>query len=148
MQGRQRTGFIGQQKGKPPIIDYNAVRPTDSHEAQMAKLEYWIAKEIGTALVKQYPGREWGVDVDTRNAVVVISCPSVSLTKGYHIHCRKTDTVPLIQRALRAAGEILERYGQSRDRIIDPVALEAMPRGVRDELIVPNVSDTKPEPVK
>lgn len=148
MKNRQRPTIIGATKGQPPVLDFNQIRVTDSHEAQFAKMEYWIASQIGADLVKHYPGRQWGVDVDGRNGVVIIMCPSVSLTKGYYIHCRKTDTVPLIQRARLAAGEILERYGVSRARIVDPGAIEALPRTLKDEVIVKNKGDTKPEPMK
>lgn len=148
MKGRERQHFAGASKGRPPILDYNQIRPADSHEAQFAKLEYWVAKQIGEDLVKHYPGRQWIVDVDARNGVVVIGCPSVSLTKGYVLHVRKDSTAPLLLRARKAAGEILERYGVSRSRKIDAQALEAAPRTVRDELIVPNRTDTAPEPMK
>lgn len=148
MKGRERHHFSGAQKGSAPIVDYNEIREHDSHEAKAAKLEYYYAKNIGEDLVKHYPGRMWGVDVDLRNELIVIKCPSVSETKGYHLPIRGDTLAKLQERARKAAGEILERYGVSRDRIIDPVALEAMPRGVRDELIVPNKTDTKPEPMK
>lgn len=147
VRGRERRHFRGAEKGRASVVDFNSVNPGDSHSQQFAKMEAWIAKQIGEALVTCYPGRQWWVDVDGRNGIVVIACPSVSMTKGYHIHCNKTDTVPLIRRAVNAAGEILERYGQSRARNIDAVALEEAPRGVRDELIVQNVADTKPEPI-
>ena len=148
MKGRDRQHFAGAAKGRPPILDYNQIRPGDSHEAQFEKLEYWVAKQIGEDLVKHYPGREWHVDVDARNGVVVIMCPSVSTTKGYYLHARKDATQSLVLRARKAAGEILERYGVSRERTIDAVALEEAARGARDELIVPNKSDTAPEPMK
>lgn len=148
MKGRERATLIGATKGKPPVLDANELRPHESHETHHAKLEYYIAKKIGEDLVRHYPGREWCVNVDCRNAMVVISCQSVSLTKGYHLPMRRDTISDLQVRARKAAGEILERYGVSRGRLINPDTLEAMPRSGRDEVIVKSAADTAPEPMK
>jgi len=48
----------------------------------------------------------------------------------------KRDTVAdLIPRCRRAAGEILERFGVSRGKIIDPSTLDSFDRDVRDDAI-------------
>lgn len=140
-----RARFYQGEKGNEPIIDYNEIREHDSHEAKCAKLEYWTAKKIGERLIAAYPNRQWGVNADLRNEMLVISCPSLSSLKGYYLPLRG-DTMNLLQaRAVKAAGEILERYGITRGKFIDAQILEALPRGVRDEVIA---KDTKPEPMK
>ena len=133
-------------KGRSPIIDYNEIREHDSWDAKCAKLEYWTAKQIGGKLAAVYPGREWGVDADLRNEMLVITCPSLSLVKGYHLPMNGDTIAELQRRAVRAAGSILERYGVSRGRIIDPMALENLPRTLRDEVI--GGSDTRADPMK
>lgn len=142
---RGRVPIIGGMKGKLPVIDANYIRPQDSFEARAAKMEFYYAKAIGEALVAAYPNRQWSVNVDLRNEMIVIGCPSLSNTKGYHLHLRHDNLPLLITRARRAAGEILERYGVTRGRIINPDILEALPRGLRDEVI--GGSDTAPEPI-
>ena len=102
------------------------------------RLEYWIAKQIGEAICAKYQNRQWHVDVDVENQVVVICCPSLSKRLGYRLHIKKETVRALIPRALRAAGEILERYGASRARIIDPATLEVFDRDVRDDAISPD----------
>ena len=135
--------YVG-EKGRIPIVDYNEIRETDSHEARAAKMEYYSAKSIGEKLVATYPGRQWSVNVDLRNEMIVIACPSVSLTKGYHLAIRRDTLAQLQTRAVRAAGEILERYGVTRGRLFDASGHELLTRGVRDELKVTNPADTAP----
>jgi hypothetical protein len=107
-----------------------------------AKLEMWIAKNVGTSLVKHYPNRQWGVRVDLEGYMVIVTCDSISLTKGYHIHLLDRSIGELCDRAKQAAGEILERHGVSRSRKFDADILEALPRDVRDEVIA-NDSDAE-----
>lgn len=143
-----RAHLLGARKGEAPVIDCNEIRLTDSHEAKAAKVEFFLAKSIGEDLCKAYPGREWGIDVDSRNQMVVIMCHSVSLKKGYYLPMHRDTLHDLQLRARKAAAEILERYGVSRNRIINPDTLEAMDRTPWDEVIVSSPSDTRPEPMK
>ena len=112
--------------GADPVhTDYNYIDDMESLSQKVAKMEMWIANKIGTALVNTYPGRQWGVRVDLPGGVMVILCPSVSSEKGYHLHL-KGDTIDTMEaRAVRAGGEILERYGISRNRRVDEKAIEA-----------------------
>jgi hypothetical protein len=135
-QSNKRIHIIGETKGAQPIVDFNGV-VIDSQDEEAIKLrtEFWIAKQIGTDLMRTYPNRQWFVDVDCRNQVVVISCPSLSKRMGYRLHMKRDTVADLIPRARRAAGEILERFGVSRGRSIDALAIEAMKRDVRDDVI-------------
>lgn len=137
----EKQRFYVGEKGRDPITDNNAPNLEDSHEQKAVRLEFWIAKQIGTDLMRTYPNRQWMVDVDSRNQIVVISCPSLSKRMGYRLHMRRDTVADLIPRCRRAAGEILERYGVSRGRIIDPGTLETFERDVRDNAIAPDASE-------
>jgi hypothetical protein len=117
------------------VVDYNAPQPGMSYEQKAMNVEYWIAKQIGTDLCKHYPNRQWHVDVDCANQVIVIACPSLSKRMGYRLHMKRDTVADLLPRCRRAAGEILERYGVSRTRIIDPMTMEEFPRDMRDDVI-------------
>lgn len=139
----KRIHIIGETKGSQPIVDFNGVVIAEGdEEAIKLRTEYWIAKQIGVDLMKTYPNRQWLVDVDTQNQVVVISCPSLSKRMGMRLHMRRDTVADLIPRARRAAGEILERFGVSRGRSIDALAIEAMKRDVRDDVVSKDAAAT------
>ncbi len=131
----EKSRFYVGEKGKDPMVDFNEAQVGESHEAQAVRLEFWIAKQIGTDLMKTFPNRQWLVDVDSRNGVIVIACPSLSKRLGYRLHIKRDTVAELIPRARRAAGEILERFGVSRSKIIDPLTMESFDRDVRDDVI-------------
>lgn len=140
----EKSRFYAGDKGKPQnhIQDFNAPVAAESHEDKAAAVEYWIAKRLGEDLVKTYPGRQWSVNVDTRNEIIVICMPALSKKEGYHLHMRRDTIAELIPRCRRAAGEILERFKQSRSRIIDPFSVDDLPRDLRDDVITPDRYDT------
>jgi hypothetical protein len=129
-----REYIIGEQKGKDSVIDYNEAQAGGIAQDRM-RLEFWIAKQLGEDLCATYPNRGWNVDVDIENEVIVVSCPSLSKRMGYRLHIKRDTVKELIPRVRRAAGEILERYGVSRGKIIDPATLETFERDVRDDAI-------------
>lgn len=133
MERSSREYIIGETKGKEPGFDLNAPQAGESHESQAMRTEFWIAKQIGTDLCRVYPNRQWHVDVDSRNSVIVIACPSLSKRLGYRLHMKRDTVADLLPRCRRAAGEILERFGVSRSKIIDPGTLETFERDVRDD---------------
>jgi hypothetical protein len=137
-----REFIIGEQKGKDSVVDYNTPQTDNSHEAQAMRMEFYIAKQIGEDLCKTYQGRQWGVDVDSRNEVIIISCPSLSKRMGYRLHMKRDTIADLIPRCRRAGGEILERFGVARSRIIDPATLETFDRDVRDDAIAKDANVT------
>lgn len=130
------------QFGREITDDFNEISVFELGSVKRAKLEMWIAKNIGTALVKHYPNRQWGVRVDLEGYMVIVTCDSISLRKGYHIHMLNRSIGQLCDRAKEAAGEILERHGVSRSRKFDADILEALPRDVQDE-VVANDSDAR-----
>lgn len=135
MQRSSREYIIGETKGQESVVDYNTPQAQESFEKTAMNLEFWIAKQIGLDLCKTYPNRQWHVDVDSRNGVIVIACPSLSKRLGYRLHIKRDTVADLLPRARRAAGEILERFGVSRGKILDPMTLESFERDVRDDVI-------------
>jgi len=138
----EKTRFYVGEKGKDSLTDFNSAQKGESFEEKAMRLEYWIAKQIGTDLVKTYPNRQWHVDVDSRNSVIVISCPSLSKREGYRLHMRRDTIAELLPRCRRAAGAILERFNVTRGKIIDPYTFEAMPRDLRDDVVCADRKDT------
>jgi len=138
----EKTRFYVGEKGKDPLTDFNAPQTGESHEEKAVRLEFWMAKQIGTDLVRVYPGRQWHVDVDSRNRVIVISCPSLSKREGYRLHMKRDTIAELLPRCRRAAGAILERFNVTRSRIIDPYTFEGMTRDARDDVVCEDRKDT------
>lgn len=133
----KKTRFYVGEKGKDSVEDFNSADANASHEGKAAGLEFWMAKHIGEELCRIYKNRQWHVDVDTRNKIIVIGAPSLSKLMGYHLHIRDGETmVQLIVRCRRAAGEILERYNVTRARNTDPLIIEeGLERDARDNVI-------------
>lgn len=131
--------------GRQITADFNEIRLDEGTEERRAKLEMWIAKRVGEVLMKVYDQRQWGVEVDVDNGVLIVTCPSLSLTKGYHIHLGRYNMHELQTRAVRAAGEILERHGITRARTMDGGVFEHLPKTLRGDTIAP---DAAPEPLK
>lgn len=125
--------------------DYNQIWIHEDDDQRTAKLEMWIAKHIGEHLVEHYPKRQWGVEVDIPAQMVIVMCPSVSQNKGYHLHMRGDNIEGLCKRAEMAAGEIMERYGLSRNRVFNPDQLETLHRlRHNDEAVTPDSDGVDP----
>jgi len=124
--------------------DYNEIQATDTEAEKRGKLEQWIAKRIGTELMRHYNQREWKVMVDIEQQMVIIGCDSICNYKGYHLHMQKYTIEELIERSKEAAGEILERHNVARSRKFNPEELETLARDARDSVIAP---DAAPEPI-
>jgi len=125
-------------------VDYNTIEPTDTDDEKRAKVEGWIAKQIGMELARKYDQREWKVIVDIENQMLIVGCDSISNHKGYHIKMLHRNIEELQRRAVMAAGEILERHNVARSRRIDPDIFETLPRDYKDDVIA---VDAAAEPV-
>jgi hypothetical protein len=125
------------RRGDSPHItaDWNTIDFMESESARIAKMEMWIAKGIGTKLVQSYPNRQWGVQVDVKGGVVIITAPHLSKEKGYILHIKRDTLDALARRAVLAAGEILERFNIARDRQFDPMIVEGLARDIKDDVI-------------
>ena len=124
--------------------DYNEVYITDSQDAKKAKLEQWIAKNIGEVLVKKFPNRQWKVIVDIPGEMLIVACDSISNEKGYHIKMAHRNIEELQRRAIFAASEILERHNITRNRKFDADVIETLDRDTKDNVVTP---DSDPEPI-
>ena len=120
--------------------DYNEIRPNDSVSERQAKLEQWIAKRVGTALMEKYNQREWKVMVDLSGEILIVACDSICNYKGYHIKMHGRTIKELIERAIMGAGEILERHNVSRAKRIDGATIDAMARDARGSVIAPDAA--------
>lgn len=121
-------------------VDYNEVNLLETPAAKQAKIEMWIAKNLGDALMRVYPNREWGIRVDIDGAVVIITCDSLSVEKGYHIHMIGRTIRQLEVKAINAAGEILERHNITRNKHIDEDIFETLKRDSGDNVITEDSS--------
>ncbi len=117
---------------------------SDLREKRLAKLEMKVAGRIGAKLVAKYNNRQWKVQIDLAGGMLIIGCDSVSNEKGYHIHTRGRTIHQLEQRALEAAGEILERHELARSKLFNPDHYEGLIRDQFDNVITP---DSEPEPI-
>jgi len=136
------SNIIVKNRGRDIWADFNEVNLLETDDRKQAKLEMWIAKSIGDALIANYPNREWGVRVDVSGQMIILTCDSLSLERGYYLPM-KGDTIKQLQkRAVRACGEVLERFNVSRSVIFNPDHLETVPRDFKDEAVSP---DAKPE---
>lgn len=136
------SGILVPRRGREVWKDYNEINPADSASIRLAKLEMWIARAIGQTLVQHYPDREWGVRVDATGRMIILTCDSLSLLCGYHLPMNDDTLEVLQQRAVRACGEVLERYNISRSRVFNPDDLETLARDARDEAISPDAAPT------
>jgi len=109
--------------GREITDDYNVINVLEMESVKQAKLEMWIAKRMGDVLVSNYPNREWGVRVDLFGGMVIITCDSLDLERGFHIKLEGRNIHDLQHQAKMAGGEILERHGISRNRKFDPEEL-------------------------
>lgn len=131
-------------KGRNITADYNEINLLEMDNMKQAKLEMWIAKQIGDKVIQHYPNREWGVQVDISGAMVILTCTSVSTSKGYHMHMKGDNIHGLQERAIMACGQILERYSVSRNRIFNPDHVDSLERDIKDEVIS---TDAAPDPI-
>lgn len=130
--------------GDTIVEDYNVINITDSQDEKKAKLEQWIAKKVGTALLNAYNNRQWKVIVDIPGQMLIVACDSISNYKGYHISMVQRNVEELERRAVLAAGEILERHELSRQKRFDADILETLARDAQDNVIT---TDSAPEPI-
>lgn len=69
---------------------------------------------IGLAISRNYPGHPWYVDMSGDGTVATIRCPAICGDYGMVLHCNG-DTMEIEKKAVRFAGELLERFMASRE---------------------------------
>lgn len=74
-----------------------------------------MAKTLSEALNKHYPGHLWGVNVEGRTGLITIRNLYLSGQWGYVLKIGDVYSISALERdAVRAGGEILERFAMSR----------------------------------
>ena len=112
-------------------------------DLDIATYEKYLAGTIGRAVTSEYPGRGWEVRVDIPARMVMLLAPQLSQRKAYHILMEQRTIHQLCRKAVHAAGEILERYGLGRRRLVLPDEFLALEREeARPEEAVAPDSDT------
>ena len=86
----------------------------DDHDLQAAAKQRSVRNAIGTALARHYPRHPWHVSVSGDSSVAQITCPGITTRYGMILHCTR-DTLDIERRAVRMAGELLERHRVSRE---------------------------------
>ena len=130
--------------GDTVTADYNEIHDFEPDNVKKAKLEQWIAKAVGTVLVREFPNRQWKVIVDIEGRMLIVGCDSISNTKGYHIKMVGRTLHDLQERAKLAAGEILERHNLARTKRFDADLIETLARDATDSVIAADAApDTK-----
>jgi len=93
----------------------NVIKVADGEEAAKAIKADALCRRIGMVLQKHYPGIRWYVDVNIDGGVSGIRCADVAMSFGYVLHLRCSE-IELEHQAVKAGGEILERFAISRDK--------------------------------
>lgn len=90
---------------------------TDPDMVQKAASQILCKNALDT-LYKKYPGYMWMVMVDDVAGIMNIECLNASGRFGFTLHMKNIvhDAGVLNKRVMRAGGELLERYGLSRNR--------------------------------
>lgn len=142
----KRLVIDSRSKGNGSIVtgNFNAIEVVDEDHAEVAQEQMRIAQAIGARLVRAYNNRQWKVVVDIKGGILIIACDSISNNKGMHIHMAHKTLNELEDRAIQAAGEILERHDLPRFKLFNPDLIEDLPRDLYDNVIGP---DSAPEPI-
>lgn len=139
-----RVHIIGEQKGRDPLVDFNQIIQEEEAKRSVANIEMWTAKKVCEAVMAEYPGWPWEVMADAEGHMVIVRLPQLSITKGYHVSMRNLTIDGLIRRAKRAAGEILERHGMPRTRLVDSATLDSIPQDVRGDATLSDAKGVDP----
>lgn len=94
----------------------------DARSATQNVNEMVLAKNIADMICKRYPiekGHRWGVHIDGHGGVLHIYNLNLSLKWGYTLKLVQVINDPDFKMAVRAAGEILERFDVRRSKISD-----------------------------
>jgi hypothetical protein len=132
------------RSGEDVTEDFNEIEDYDDDDTRKAKLEQWMAKKVGTALVKAYNNRQWKVVIDLEGKMMIIACDSISNYKGYHISMVGRTVHDLEIEGVKAAGEILERHNIARSKRFDADIIETLARDAQDNVIA---VDSAAEPI-
>lgn len=91
----------------------SVIQVCDDHDMHAMAKQRRVRNAIGTALARHYPWHPWHISVSGDSSVAQITCPGITTRYGMVLHC-KGETLDLERKAVRMAGELLERYRVSR----------------------------------
>lgn len=90
----------------------------DLTDSQQTLADYETSKRIAERLNASYPGYLWAVHVQWKQGIATIRNLSLSGVWGYIVHLLSVASASELEdKAMRAGGEILERYRMRRGRI-------------------------------
>ncbi len=131
----ERSSFGGHDS----IVKENYIAPMDADGRVAAdphrESDRAMAQHVRAFLLTRFPvGYEWCVEADQAQGVIKISLPVLMGVCNWGVINLRT--TPIDQGVLRVAGEILERYCQSRTRFQLASWLEARER--HSKLVIPS----------
>lgn len=108
-------------------------RVTDVSEGIIHPLDVQLCQIVGATLCRHYSGWEWRVEVDHAKGLIDIRNQTLSGSMGMRLKMSGHATASELEDiAMRAGGEILERYNMPRG-ICDEERVDASPvNGVGD----------------
>lgn len=84
---------------------------------QATALDMSLAKQLAEALHKHYPSQLWGVNVESRTGLITIRNLYLAGNWGYVLKMGTVYSASSIEQdAVRAGGEILERFRMARGK--------------------------------
>lgn len=98
-----------------PLADPDGIVTTAS-QLQARASTVLLVKDIADKLERLYPGWLWAVQPDERGGVINIFSMRLSMRWGYRLHTKNVQQDPHRRDAMRAGGEILDRFGMPRGR--------------------------------
>ena len=84
-------------------------------EAKFKKVDAYWAARMGITLMRAYPGHGWEVEVDSFQGIAKIFNRHMSPIQGYILKLKEIELATIDKRIVRIGGEILERFGLSRE---------------------------------
>lgn len=97
-------------------------------DAAYEAADFERSKEIAEALNAQYPGHLWAVRVQGKQGIATIHNMALSHDYGYVIKLDAIYSSSMMRyKAIKAGGEILERFNVMRGRA-DDEAMDALPK--------------------
>ena len=119
---------MGQMIVEEPVVMYaEAARNYAANKA--------IATFLGTELQRHYPLRVWGVQPQVDQGVVDIFLLDATGRWAYTLHLMHKTFEVLGREAVRAGGEILERFNLSREKRFNRDHVETLARDIRGSAI-------------
>ena len=104
------------------------MRLTNDLGSTLSSTQLSLGKQILATLQKHYPAYAIGWDVSIADSVVYVKNTLLSGRWGFILHTQKID--PEGKAIVRAGGELLERYRQSRSRVL---TFDQAMSGVREQ---------------